>query len=1191
MSKRMAVVSLMVAGSFGLFASADPPPATVKRALLVGINAYQAPTVPQLHGCVNDVTRMRSVLVNRYGFDPANIVMLTDGKATRAAILAALDKLAADSHANDTVVVHYSGHGSRTPDLSGDETDNFDETIVPVDSRTGTVHDITDDELNLEIASITQKTSNVTVVLDSCFSGTATRGGATVRLAPDESAPPGAQAVKRGGIADGPTDLRSLAASYVLISAARPTELANEYMEDADLTEGALTHFLCRRLEGAPTGATYRDVALGVSNDVSALFPSQHPQIEGGRADALLFQTALVATDASVNVSPVSATRVHLDAGEIAGLTAGSELKVYPPFTKKFDGSIPSNASVRVVAARPFDADAEIVAGTIAPLSRAAIDVGSYVNPSVSIFYAANPAAVAEVKEKLRGVSLIREATSEARAELILADAGKGLVLKGADLRPLLVVDASASATKRIANAAIQWAKWLNVQKLGNSLSDLPVRMSLELPAGSRGNELMDGDALIVNIQNDSSQPVYVTLLDLSSDGSVSIWYPLSDQVDAVAAGKPLRKQIDMFVPDGVTHVSDTVKLIATTTQIDAGLFVQPPITDSRAAIGKTALDLLFESFASGGSRNGRPSAVTSWMTSSQTVTVRARDKDARGFLMHFEARADEEGIKALLPKCGIGQPLCYEAQSVSPDGAVVEAFPAGTRGDAVARGSRADLWDEAYRLREVTGALRVEPDSEYEVSGNDEDDAAIGTRGGRERPDKTGAVNDNRWSLKYAGVPKAWRMLQAGGHADGQEAKGIVVAHPDTGYRKHLEIWSQSEASSAVAYEHGYDYVDRDDDAFDPLDTSGLLSNPGHGTKSGSVIVSPKGKQWSGGTPTDFVDGVAPGARLVPLRVHRSVVHFNPANLAKAIYEAAGTDRTHVKLAPHVVSISMGGVPTWTLWRAVRYAKERGVIVVAAAGNEVGFVVWPARFDETIAVAAINVDCGVWDGSSRGSAVDISAPGESVWCAITAPNGVDSVRMGQGTTFATATLAGTAALWLSSHWSEPRLQELRRQGQVTDVFRSLLRATSWRPDGDPLKFPEGVRCSSKVWDADNLGAGIVDAGALLAAPLPASAGATRAIAPTVGDLPLFGSLFPADTDRETIRSRYLGIFPIGAANPGVFEAEIMQKYGEDTQLRGAIDTIVNVPSPTAEQYAAVRSILLALDTSRRLQQALRSAQ
>jgi len=144
----------------------------VKRALLIGINKYEA--VPKLQGSLNDIETMRQVLITRWGFPEGNIRLLTDEQATREGMLAALNQFVHKTGPNDTVYIHYSGHGSQVEDLNGDEPDDkLDETLVPQDGRTGLVPDITDDELDAIFGKL--PTKNAFIVLDSCHSGTATR--------------------------------------------------------------------------------------------------------------------------------------------------------------------------------------------------------------------------------------------------------------------------------------------------------------------------------------------------------------------------------------------------------------------------------------------------------------------------------------------------------------------------------------------------------------------------------------------------------------------------------------------------------------------------------------------------------------------------------------------------------------------------------------------------------------------------------------------------------------------------------------------------------------------------------------------------------------------------------------------------------------------------------------------------------
>ena len=137
-----------------------------RRAMCIGINAY--PAAP-LAGCVADAAAWARSLT-LLGFDQP--IMLTDGRATRSAILEALTRLLRTSRAGDTVVLQYSGHGTQLNDLDGDEDDSYDEAICPYDYATGAF--IIDDDFAEVFAQIPDAVS-VTCFFDCCHSGTNTR--------------------------------------------------------------------------------------------------------------------------------------------------------------------------------------------------------------------------------------------------------------------------------------------------------------------------------------------------------------------------------------------------------------------------------------------------------------------------------------------------------------------------------------------------------------------------------------------------------------------------------------------------------------------------------------------------------------------------------------------------------------------------------------------------------------------------------------------------------------------------------------------------------------------------------------------------------------------------------------------------------------------------------------------------------
>jgi len=312
----------------------------------------------------------------------------------------------------------------------------------------------------------------------------------------------------------------------------------------------------------------------------------------------------------------------------------------------------------------------------------------------------------------------------------------------------------------------------------------------------------------------------------------------------------------------------------------------------------------------------------------------------------------------------------------------------------------------------------------------------------------------DHYWHLRQMHVPQAWEVSVASGAPT--RGDGIRIGHLDTGWTTHPELRSSLDLNGQ------HDFVDGDPNAEDPL----AKGNPFHGSRTGSVIASVFDGLLPGSTdpfPLEL-SGVAPRAKLVPVRVVKSVVVFFNGDVARGIRHAAEHDC-------HVISMSLGGVAGGSLRDAVKHAVERNVIVCAAAGNCVGFVVQPASYPESIAVAATNSSNHPWKGSSRGSAVDITAPGAQVWTAARpSPNDPRAVDQGEGTSFAVAGVAGIAALWLAHHGRATLLKTYAASGvKLQYVFKHVLQKSA-----RDIGLPKG-----------DFGAGFADAEATLRCPLP----------------------------------------------------------------------------------------------------------
>ncbi|WP_414564521.1 MULTISPECIES: caspase family protein [unclassified Anabaena] len=114
------------------YSQALAQPSTRKLALLIGVNQYQRS--PSLSGCLTDVELQKELLIHRFGFQSSDILTLTNEQATRKSIEAAfLAHLTQQAKADDVVVFHFSGYGTRIK--SGKFVDTVQNALVTAHDR------------------------------------------------------------------------------------------------------------------------------------------------------------------------------------------------------------------------------------------------------------------------------------------------------------------------------------------------------------------------------------------------------------------------------------------------------------------------------------------------------------------------------------------------------------------------------------------------------------------------------------------------------------------------------------------------------------------------------------------------------------------------------------------------------------------------------------------------------------------------------------------------------------------------------------------------------------------------------------------------------------------------------------------------------------------------------------------------
>jgi hypothetical protein len=176
------------------------------------------------------------------------------------------------------------------------------------------------------------------------------------------------------------------------------------------------------------------------------------------------------------------------------------------------------------------------------------------------------------------------------------------------------------------------------------------------------------------------------------------------------------------------------------------------------------------------------------------------------------------------------------------------------------------------------------------------------------------------------------------------------------------------------------------------------------HGTHVAGIIAAKKNNGIGG-------YGINPNVKILPVDVFDGAWSLSDINLAQGILYA-------VNKGAKVINMSLGGpFPSPLIEDAVKKAIEKGVTVVAAAGNSADdWTNYPAGYEGVISVGSINKEKNLSYYSSFGPSVDVVAPGEAVYSTVYDYSKKSSFVEGSGTSMASPVVAGTVALLLSKY-------------------------------------------------------------------------------------------------------------------------------------------------------------------------------
>jgi hypothetical protein len=410
--------------------------------LLIGVDFYfpnkmpdNGGSYPSLGGCVRDVNYVEDFLIKNVGIPQSNILKLTaskDGRDNSSGggigspqqllepkekwpsyenMVSAFNQITDKAKAGDQIYIHYSGHGGRAktayPELKKHTGGGLDEALVPIDIGFSEARYLRDVELAYLLKKMEDKGLVVTIVLDSCHSGGATRAafGTVTRgtgrvdkserrtdslVASYEELTKAWEVITGSGDEGGDgsrgnNDGRGLSSSsspstlgprsvqqadngwlpepkgYVLIAACEPNQSAYETVFETE-SRGALTYWLLDSLKHKGPNFTYRMLHDQITPKIHGQFPLQTPMLQGDRDRVVLEIDSLRPSLFAVNILGYdgASNRVKLNAGKVHGIGKGARFEVYPAGTIDFTKTDKRIAAVKVIDAGATESWAEI---------------------------------------------------------------------------------------------------------------------------------------------------------------------------------------------------------------------------------------------------------------------------------------------------------------------------------------------------------------------------------------------------------------------------------------------------------------------------------------------------------------------------------------------------------------------------------------------------------------------------------------------------------------------------------------------------------------------------------------------------------------------------------------------------------------------------------------------------------------
>ncbi len=582
-----------------------------KIALIITINEYEKDSGWSSINANNDAPLVKYALMQQ-GFEEGDIAIVQNESATKAGIFKAIkDHLIKKAKSGGVAVFHFSGHGQQVQDQNDDELDGYDEAIVPFDSpmyfQKGVYEGenlIRDEELGNLMTKLRKKLGkdgNLLLILDSCHSGTGTRGLMTARGTEVIMAYSSYIKENEAKFSDknhlnlSNPDEATKMAPMVAFFGSSAHELNYETISSEGKEVGSLSYAFSQAFVKAGGESTYESLFEEIRILMSSLAPRQTPQAEGTLDQQILGGKILgkLTYFKLGEYDWVEDSLLQLSSGLLSNLFPGTKVGIYPKGTRDFKNTAPLAKGI-VKKADLLSSTIElnnVLSEQVLFESRIFVTEQHYGNLDVKLKIDLEEGDLkTALLQKLVEFPIIK--TVENGQDLLIektfspADSNQVQMITSDELQ--LDTSKYRASPNRIAHQLVKsilsyvQCKFLRTLELDVEEFDLRLKfLSLTKDTGTLKNQadttevvkrLKVGEQFKLQIQNHGSRGAYYTVLDIQPDNKINILIPHRDSE---------RTLNELYLPKDGVHVFDVsfkvspplgteiIKLIATREPLD----------------------------------------------------------------------------------------------------------------------------------------------------------------------------------------------------------------------------------------------------------------------------------------------------------------------------------------------------------------------------------------------------------------------------------------------------------------------------------------------------------------------------------------------------------------------------------------------------------------------------------------------